>query len=175
MAARPKSVAALHAVQNALNNIQNKLLDIANKAERVIAENPHLEKLDVQHYKACAKAATKQLTVLGKLGAIDLPLANDAAAEPKRRGRPPKVKDADAIVAAPKRRGRPPKVKDADVAVEVIVAAKPRKMPRVKIETIDALQAKVEQRMADDAAPRKRGRPKGSKNKPKVVNGSAVV
>jgi|GEM_PF-1557057 len=42
----------------------------------------------------------------------------DADAPPKRRGRPPKAAQADAVAAAPKRRGRPPKAAQADVVAQ---------------------------------------------------------
>ena len=131
MAARPKSVDALIAIRHALNNVEIKLTDIANKAERVIAENPHLEAGEIVHYKACAKAASKQLTVLGKLAAVELPtyltLGNATTAAPKRRGRPPKAKAAATeATSTPKRRGRPPKI-HRDEDGNVIEAAPKRR------------------------------------------------
>ncbi len=67
----------------------------------------------------------------------------EVKAEPKRRGRPPKVKE-ESIKAAPKRRGRPPKVK---VEAEVKAAPKRRgRPPKVKEEEITV-------------TPKRRGRP----------------
>jgi hypothetical protein len=78
---------------------------------------------------------------------------------PKKRGRPPKV-TAEATDAAPKRRGRPPKAKTAPIE-ETVQPKRRGRPPKVQA--------------APEAPPKKRGRPKGSKNKVKSSNGAGTV
>ena len=92
----------------------------------------------------------------------------EAAPAPKKRGRPRKVQiDETTIVAEvkPKRRGRPPKDKPA----EAVTAPAPKKRGRPR------KNPEPEVAVVTEAPKRKRGRPKGSKNKPKVLNGSATA
>lgn len=104
----------------------------------------------------------------------------DISAAPKKRGRPPKAKDAAAVSAAstpdaaPKRRGRPPKVQSVPVA-EVPVQQKRRgRPPKAKADAVAVPAAIVVKPVVDsdsgiDNQKKKPGRPKGSKNK--VLNG----
>ncbi|WP_295765177.1 alpha amylase C-terminal domain-containing protein, partial [uncultured Oscillibacter sp.] len=77
---------------------------------------------------AARAAGETAVKAAGKTAKASAKALAEAVKEPKRRGRPPKVKDADkALTEAakePKRRGRPPKAKDADEA--------PAKKPRAK-------------------------------------------
>lgn len=106
---------------------------------------------------------------------------------PKKRGRPAKAK-TDAIAAAPaatvnqgppaKRRGRPPKVKsleteaDDDAPVEVVQSAAdaPKRAPRKPKSVTPEINVAL---IGESGEPAKRGpgRPKGSKNVPKMMNG----
>ncbi len=110
-------------------------------------------------------------------------------AQPKRRGRPPK--NAQQVIpqviqeAAPKRRGRPPKNPQpvveqtpAPVARKKRVAKAPAEPASVAVQQPAAPKRrgrppKVNTAPISDAVPVKRGpgRPPGSKNKPKVING----
>ena len=78
--------------------------------------------------RAAGETAVKAAGKTAKTAKASAKALAEAVKEPKRRGRPPKVKDADkALTEAakePKRRGRPPKAKDADEA--------PAKKPRAK-------------------------------------------
>ena len=101
------------------------------------------------------------------------------AAAPKKRGRPAKVKPA-VVIAAPvskvnqdppaKRRGRPAKVK-SDAFVEVVLSAvdAPKRAPRKPKSATPAINVAA----ITEGEPVKRGpgRPKGSKNAPKLLNG----
>jgi CarD family transcriptional regulator len=73
----------------------------------------------------------------------------DEAEAPKKRGRPPKAKTAEAD-AAPKKRGRPPKAKPADEPAAA--PKKPGRPPKAKAEAA-----------SEDEAPKKRGRPPKAK------------
>jgi CarD family transcriptional regulator len=74
----------------------------------------------------------------------------DEAEAPKKRGRPPKAKTAEAD-AAPKKRGRPPKAKPADEPAAA--PKKPGRPPKAKAEPAAAAEA-----------PKKRGRPPKAKS-----------
>jgi hypothetical protein len=104
-----------------------------------------------------------------------------AAPVPKKRGRPAKVKTETVEVSAPvaskvvqgppaKKRGRPAKVK-SDEAVEVVQAATdaPKRATRKPKSATPAINVAP----ITEGEPVKRGpgRPKGSKNAPKLLNG----
>jgi hypothetical protein len=102
---------------------------------------------------------------------------------PKKRGRPAKAK-TETVVAATvnqgppaKRRGRPPKVKSLeteadDAPVEVVQSAAdaPKRAPRKPKSVTPEINVAL---IGESGEPAKRGpgRPKGSKNVPKMMNG----
>lgn len=187
MAARPKSVEALTAAREAITKVVQRLHDVVTKSESVLQTNPHLDTYEQAMFKSCARVARKQLTVLSKLDSIALPTAvpsaTISAAPTKKLGRPKATAvAATAIVAEPpKRRGRPPKAKTENtVKAEALVvpAEQPKRRgrpPKARVEeTVQAIEAQLV--LAEgEVAPRRRGRPKGSKNKPKVLNGATDI
>jgi hypothetical protein len=105
--------------------------------------------------------------------------ATASASEPKKRGRKPKAvaapaKDATETIVPPKRRGRPPKVQVAASAAVPQDAPKKRgRKPKAlaAAPTVDSTEltttpsAVTITHVEGIEAPKRRGRPKGSKNK----------
>ena len=153
-----------------------------SKAEKI---NVKIAKLLIKQWnKASAEAATTELKQQGKKAKAKSEAAPVEAAEapaPKKRGRQPKVKVAEAVevaeivetteVAVPKKRGRQPKAK-VDVAEVADEAATPKKT-RQKKEKVEGI---VE--VADtvvDVAPKRRGRQPKVEVEAEVEEGVAGV
>jgi hypothetical protein len=127
--------------------------------------------------KKRGRKSKAEIAAIEALAAAALAAATPA---PKKRGRPAKVK-TEAITAAPaKRRGRPPGSKnkstvaetDSDETVEMVQSETdaPKRAPRKPKPAAPEINVAP---IGEDGEPIKRGpgRPKGSKNIPKLLNG----
>lgn len=196
MAARPNALRTLEYGQRLVSNHLSRLESMLDMVAVTLEENKTLTPADVAAYKACYAAGKKQLTQFRKIQEINLPDIPDT--QPRRRGRPtrdeltklavargekrPVAQSVTTAVAtaAPKRRGRPPKNKPAEV-VEVVEAVAPKRRGRkpksaeavattpTAVASAHAGVASGLGAYADVPVKKKRGRPKGSKNKPKIM------
>jgi len=166
MAARPNSQRTLEYGLRLATNHLTRLDEMMEMTERALEENRLLSPEDVTAYKACLRAGKKQRTQFRKVLDIALPAVNTATTR-RKRGRPSKAELAELDAqrngkAAAKSAAPPRRRKRKSIAVPVEAApAQKRGRPKGSKN-----KPKV---VAEAAAPKKRGRPKGSKNKPKVV------
>lgn len=174
MAARPNSLRALTYGLQLAEKHLQRLDSMVEMTTRAVEENLLLSAVDVANYKACLRAAKKQRTQFSKVLDIELPPVNTTTPR-KVRGRPSQG-ELDALAASRARKPpRKPRAK-ATAAAPAVEATAPKKLGRPKGSKNKPKTngVAVAPIAAEVPAPKKRGRPKGSKNKPKT-NGVAAA
>lgn len=151
MAARPNSRRTLEYGHRIAGKHIQRLEDMILMTEKALAENKLLTPAEVQAYKECVKHARKQVTLFQKVETLGVP-AVDTATVRRKRGRPSKAELEALGVVKP---AKAPKAAKQPKAVKAPKAAKAPKAKATKTAPVEA--------------PKRRGRPKGSKNKPKAL------
>lgn len=164
MAARPNSKRTLeYGVRLATNHLA-RLDDMIEMSQRALDENRLLTPEDVYAYKQCIRAGKKQATQFRKILQIAIPDV-DTATTRRKRGRPSKEELeelAEAREEAPKAKPKRRRRRKAAAATEEEAPTPPkRKRGRPK--------------GSKNKTKRKPGRPKGSKNKPKTDTATAAT